>query len=249
LSRTRRGVSCPFDPYTLFLTLPAVLYGSNTYNFTVHGKALWPKSLRSPFVFGPLGHRDRLPLLRNLRSIHIHVIPDIDSHWAVKRQRSRLEYLVEILKEHADDSDQKSLLKDLKVNFQLVSPDTLRTIMHHGSRRVASPGVPKDAGKFMFGLESLASLRGIQDVEITGLPEWYTKCLQLAMQGKGGDVEETDWPLLEVRRRTNTRSTQWKKVLASTRKWHQPTLNWKEFADRNGIVTPPDIEKFWAVES
>jgi hypothetical protein len=37
-----------------------------------------------------------------------------------KCQRSRLEYLVEVLNEHTDDSDQKSPLDDLKVDFQFV---------------------------------------------------------------------------------------------------------------------------------
>jgi hypothetical protein len=232
----------------LVLILPAVLYGSNTYNFTVHGNTIWPKSLRSPFVFGPLGHPDRLPLLRNLRSIRIGVIPDVDSHWAVKRQRSRLEYLVEILKEHADDADQKSLLQDLKVDFQLVSPGTTERSLRKALGLVVEPSIPDNAENFMFSLESLASLRSIKDVEITGLPEWYTQCLRLAIQGKGGDVKATDWPLVEVRRRANGKSMQWKKVLISIRKWHQPTLDWNEFAERNSITTPADIGKFWAAD-
>ncbi|KAI4941033.1 hypothetical protein J4E91_011026 [Alternaria rosae] len=228
----------------------SILYGSNTYNLTVHGNAMWPKSLRSPFIFGPFGHPARLPLLRNLRSIHIDVIPDVDSHWAVKRQRSRLEYLVEILKEHADDSDQKSLLQNLKVDFQLVSPDKAERRLRDRPTwpRVVKPGVPEDVGKFTFGLESLASLRGITDVEINGLPEWYAKCLQLAIQGKGGDIQETDWPLVELKRRANGKRRSSKRMLVSIRKWHQPTLDWKEFAERNGITTPADIDKFWADE-
>ncbi|KAI4632942.1 hypothetical protein J4E80_000302 [Alternaria sp. BMP 0032] len=229
----------------------SVMYGSNTYNFTVHGNSMWPKSLRSPFVFGPLGHPDRLPLLRNLRSIHIDVIPDVDSHWAVKRQRSRLEYLVEILKEHADDTDQKSLLQDLKVDFQLVSQDKMKRMLRDRPtwQQVVKPSIPEDTGKFMFGLESLASLRGIRDVEINGLPEWYTKCLQLAIRGKGGDIQETDWPLVEVKRRANGKRRSSKKLFVSIRKWHQPTLDWKEFAERNDITTPADIGKFWADET
>ena len=82
--------------------------------------------MRSPYIFGAFGHPHRLALLRNLRRICIHVAPDIDSHWAVKRQRARLEYLVEILKEHADENNQKSLLQDLSVDFSLVSAETKR---------------------------------------------------------------------------------------------------------------------------
>jgi hypothetical protein len=154
-----------------------------------------------------------------------------------------LQYLVEILKEHADDSNQKSLLEDLKVDFRLVSQKTVDTAGY-----AAYPRLPKDTEKFMFGLESLAYLRGIKDVEITGLPEWYTKCLQLSIQGRGGDVEKTDWPLVESRRRANANRTQWKKQLVSTRKWHQPTLDWKEFAERNEITTPANIDKLCAAD-
>jgi hypothetical protein len=186
-------------------------------------------------------------LLRNLRRIHIEVVPDINSHWAVKRQRSRLEYLVEILKEYADDSDQKSLLEALKVDFQLTSQKPAQSACGKTVRGTINSCVPKDTEKFMFGLESLAYLRGIKDVEITGLPEWYTKCLQLSIQGRGGGVEKIDWPLVGSRRRGKGNSTQWKKYLVSTRKWHQPTLNWKEFAERNKITTSVDIEDFYAV--
>ncbi|KAI4705213.1 hypothetical protein J4E81_000093 [Alternaria sp. BMP 2799] len=187
----------------------------------------------------------------NETNIHIDVIPDVDSHWAVKRQRSRLEYLVEILKEHADDTDQKSLLQDLKVDFQLVSQDKMKRMLRNRPtwQQVVKPSIPEDTGKFMFGLESLASLRGIRDVEINGLPEWYTKCLQLAIRGKGGDIQETDWPLVEVKRRANGKRRSSKKLFVSIRKWHQPTLDWKEFAERNGITTPADIGKFWADET
>jgi hypothetical protein len=155
---------------------------------------------------------------------------------------------VEILKEHAEDGDQKSLLEDLKVDFQFVPPKTAQPTYRNTADHAADPRIPTDTEKFMFGLESLSSLRGIKDVKITGLPEWYTKCLQLSIQGKGGDVEETDWPLVGTRRRIKANSTQWKKQQVSTRKWHQPTLNWKEFAERNGVSIPDDIDKFWAAE-
>lgn len=217
----------------------------NTYSFTVHGQALWPTSMRSPYIFGAFGHPHRLALLRNLRRISIHVAPDIDSHWAVKRQRARLDYLVEILKEHADDHNQKSLLQDLSVHFSLIS-----TQFGRGPRRPHTwicVKLPLQAEKFMFGLESLAALRGIKDVRITGLPEWYARCLQLCIQGKGGQVQETDWPLMRVKRRVRTRSgrkqTYW--VTVTLRKWYQPMLNWIEFAGRNDIPVPDDIGKFW----
>jgi hypothetical protein len=227
---------------------PAVLYGMNTYKFTVHGWPLWPKSMRSPHIFGSLGHPLRLSLLRNLRHIHIDVVPEIDSHWAVKRQRARLEYLVEILKEHADDDNQKSLLQDLKVDFRPACDDRRAQRRHFRRLYRQFHAPPRSAEKFMFGLESLASLRGIKDVQITGLPEWYAKCMQLCIQGKGGQVQETDWPRVQVKRRRGGSSTRKKTQWVTLRKWYQPMLNWKEFAQRNDIAVPDDIDRFWEAE-
>lgn len=101
----------------------------------------------------------------------------------------------------------------------------------------------------MFGLESLVSLHGIKDVEITGVPDWYATCLQLAIRGKGGEVEETEWPLVRVKKSRTTWCKKSKMVWVSTRKWYQPVFNWKEFAERNGVQVPEDVEKYWvAVE-
>jgi hypothetical protein len=228
----------------------AVLYGSNTYEFTINGSAHFPQSLASPLIFGPFGNSEgaRLYLLRNLRSIHINFVLDVDSHWAVKRQRSRLEYFVDILKQHSDDEDRKSLLQELYVDVRIPGEP------HHHARRFTSSGyeilVPVESEKFIFGLESLATLRGIKDVKFTGVPEWYAQCMQLAIQGKGGDVLETEWPLVEVKRTktSNAWTKKTKKSWVTTRKWHQPTLNWKEFAERNKVDIPDDIDKFWGAD-
>lgn len=220
----------------------------NTYTFVVHGRQLWPYSLRNPHIFGAFGYPHRLSLLRNLRRIYIAVTPDVHSHWAVKRQRARLEYLVEILKEHADDDNQKSLLQDLTVDFRPTSIGigrNLRFALPPGGHALRDT---RDAEKFMFGLESLVALRGIKDVRVTGLPEWYARCLQLCIQGKGGQVEETDWPLIQVKRRVSRLSRGRKMHWITLRKWHQPMLNWIEFAERNEIPVPGDISKFWEAE-
>ncbi|EMD88205.1 hypothetical protein COCC4DRAFT_33538 [Bipolaris maydis ATCC 48331] len=47
------------------------------------------------------------------------LVADTDSYWAVKRQRARLQYLVQILKEHADDQGKGSLLQHLTLDFRL----------------------------------------------------------------------------------------------------------------------------------
>ncbi|KAH7064075.1 hypothetical protein BKA63DRAFT_572509 [Paraphoma chrysanthemicola] len=229
----------------------AVLYGSNTYNFTINGVAHHPISMSSPLIFGPFSNDNgiRLPLLRNLRSIHIEVLLDDNSHWSVKRQRARLDYFVAVLKEHSDDDNRKSLLQELRVDVRIPTMDGL-AYRQPGFRISLQHLVqaPKTPDKFMFGLESLATLRGIKDVKITGVAEWYAQCLQVCIQGKGGDVLETDWPLVEVKRSKLRWSKRSKKMWVSTRKWYQPTLNWKEFAERNGIEVPDDVDKFWMAE-
>lgn len=207
--------------------------------------------MRTPDIFGPFGDADwrlhsplgelfRLPLLRNVRSIEIKILRDNFTHWAVKRHRSHLEYFVETLKEHNDDDNRKSLLEDLKITITDIAQAPRVNPVRPTVRPV--PTMPSYE-KFMFGLESLSALRGIKRVELQGLPVWYAKCLQLCIQGKGGEVKETDWPLIEVKC-TNSKSIKW--VWKSIRKWHQPLFNWKEYAERNGIELPDDVDKFWA---
>ena len=227
----------------------AVLYGSNKYLFTINGSAHYPVSLASPLIFGPFGDGNGiwLPNLRNLRSIHIEVVLDVTDRWAVKRQRARLEYFVKILKQHSDDEDRKSLLEELTIEVQVPVPQANSYIPMYETNTN-----PKDAEQCMFGLESLASLRGIKKVTIMGVTDWYAQCLQLCIQGKGGEVLETDWPLVQVKRTMNTTQNRWTKktktVWVTTRKWYHPTLNWKEFAERNNIEIPADIDKFWGTE-
>jgi hypothetical protein len=219
------------------LTYTAVLYGSNTYHFTISSTAHHPVSLRSPQIFGPFGEQDRLPLLRNLRSIYIEVILNDNSHWGVKRQRARLEYFIEILKQNADDDNKKSLLQELKVTMS----DRVTKTWHN---RCSRPPHQLDKEKYIFGLESLVGLRGIKDVEVTGVPDWYAQCLQLCVEGKGGEVKETDWPKVQAKK-----GKAWSKKLVSTRQWWQPMLNWKEFAEQNRVECPKDIEKYWMDEA
>ncbi|RMZ73343.1 hypothetical protein GMOD_00007846 [Pyrenophora seminiperda CCB06] len=217
----------------------SVLYGQNIFKFTLDGNALQPRSLRSPAIFGLLGKTEAsLALLRNLRRVHIHLLAT-DVHWSVKRQRSRLAYFVEIIKEHADNANKKSLLEELTVTFALT-----------GGRHDDDDDDPLRAvEKSMFALESLVPLRGIRTVQISGsgLPEWYIKCLQLAMQGESGEVEKSEWPLVR-RRRRRAYNSRYRILMATSRMWYHPMLNWKVFAERNGVALPDDIDRLWAIE-
>jgi hypothetical protein len=115
-----------------------------------------------------------------MRSIHIHVVLDANSHWATKRHRARLEYFVEILKEHADNEKSRSLLQKLIVECG----NAKAKFRSHCDWTIRLPA-PEDIEQFMFGLESLATLRGIRDVKVTGVSPWFAECLQLCIQGKG----------------------------------------------------------------
>ena len=152
-----------------------------------------------------------------------------------------MEYFVEILKEHGDDDNRKSLLVELKVSVRLGKPQG------GGGRGTPRLIPPKDSEKFMFSLESLASLQGIKDVEIEGVPEWFAKCLQLRIQGKGGEIETVDWPPLQFKQRKGHKRKA-KEGWRTSRKWYQPMLNWKQYAECNHIAIPADIDKYWKVE-
>lgn len=226
-----------------------MLYGSNTYEFPITSNSHFPISLQSPQIFGPFGTAEHLPLLRELRSIHLEVSISDVTHWVVLRQRARLEYFISVLKEHADDAEQKSLLQKLTVHLGPISRPPIFA-------RCGGPHRPLPTSatidRYMFGLESLAELKGITDVEVTGVPDWYAKCLELCVQGKGEDVERTEWP--EVSKKI-VKKTAWGSVkrskgvqMVSTRKWWQPVLNWVEFAERNGVECPADVGRYWADE-
>ncbi|OAL47871.1 hypothetical protein IQ07DRAFT_646084 [Pyrenochaeta sp. DS3sAY3a] len=226
----------------------AMLYGSNTFGFVVDARAHARQSMTTPDIFGPFGDGDtkyfphqgnlfRLPLLRNLRSIEIKLVLNDPSHWGVKRERSRLQYFVDVLKEHMDDDAHKSLLTDLKVT--ITETTFARTAFE---RRRPS----RFLTQFRFGLESLTALRGIKYVRVDGVPDWYAQGLQLVIQGKGGELKETEWPLVRVKRVTVKR-TRWVEVCS--RKWYQPVFDWREYARRNAIELPEDIDRFWEEET
>ncbi|KAF2264095.1 hypothetical protein CC78DRAFT_533535 [Lojkania enalia] len=216
----------------------AILYGENTFQFCVDGLSHSPKSLQSPQIFGPLGRDISLPLLRNLRSIEIVVSISTPGHWATKRHRSRLELFVNVLKAHADDENQKSLLKHLKVRFDGRS----KSRGANGSTKFWYGPEFRNKHEYIFGLESLAALRGIEEVEVDGLPDWYARCLELCINGTGGDILPLDYPDILVKRKVDSKvqggRPRFKKAWQTTRVWYQPTLNWEEFATRNGVELP-----------
>jgi hypothetical protein len=201
--------------------------------------------MKSPHIFGPFGEHDKLPLLRNLRSIQIDMCLNDNTHWGVKRQRARLEYFVSVLKDHSDDEHKKSLLQELSVTMSHLHR-SVRQARYH-PRPPASRRITEEM--YMFSLESLTTLRGIKHVDIKGVPQWYAKCLELCIQGKGGEVQETKWPMVQIKRKKKNMWQRGKTAWVTSRQWYQPTLDWKEFAQRNGVEVPTDVDKYWAVRS
>lgn len=230
----------------------AILYGSNTFEFQITSNPHFPISLQSPQIFGPFGTPEHLPLLRELRSIHLEVSISDTTHWIVKRQRARLEYFISVLKEHSDDADKKSLLEKLTVHLGPVQ-------RRQTFSRCSMPHVPhitrSTLDNYMFGLDSLAELRGIVEIRVTGVPEWYARCLELCIRGEGGEVQRTEWPVVEKKKKKKAKKTARGQVkrskgakMISTRRWWQPVMNWMEFAEKNGLEMPVDVGEYWMIE-
>ena len=59
-----------------------------------------------------------------------------------------------------------------------------------------------------------------------------------------GQVEKSDWSLVQVKRRVNGLSRGKKMHWITLHKWHRTILNWFEFAERNEIPVPDDVRKF-----
>ncbi|KAF2105796.1 hypothetical protein BDV96DRAFT_655270 [Lophiotrema nucula] len=216
-----------------------LLFSKNTFRFHVDGLAHHPTSLKSPEIFGAFGRPDRFHLLREIKDLEIDVNASTTGHWVTKRHRERLEYFVDMLREHAGDENQQSLLTNLTIRF-----DARRK---NRSVYATSRGQPYTYGtevstksQYMYGLESLAALRGIEKVVVEGLPPWYSRSLERCITGQGGDISPVNYPL-EIKKRKITSPSGYNRYemnAVTTRKWTQPFLNWHEFATRNGIELP-----------
>jgi hypothetical protein len=106
-------------------------------------------SLSDPQIFGPLGQPNRLHLLHKLRNIRVVMPLDEAGDWAVKRHRVRLAYLVRTLKEHANDANNKSLLKRLHVCVQVLSSNEANSLRLNSEERCCI----RNARNYMFALE------------------------------------------------------------------------------------------------
>jgi hypothetical protein len=146
-------------------------------------------------VFGPLRLANSLRLLRR---IELEVKLDTSRpnlYWPMKKQRASLQHFVKVIKQQTDDDSKKSLLKKLSVKICAEDPWTRRHLRIMGD----DPRLYEDP--VMFAAEELLPLRGIENVEITGVPAWYAECLQCCIQGREEDVNKHDYP--QVKKRVN----------------------------------------------
>ncbi|KAF1926445.1 uncharacterized protein M421DRAFT_216636 [Didymella exigua CBS 183.55] len=228
----------------------AVFFAGNRFAFTISIRPHTPIYFKSPRIFGPLGLPHRLHLLRDLR--HINLLVDIDdrashsrpSPHAVVRHRARLEHFVEILRKHAEDSSKKSLLKSLHMRLSTTGLEYQRLV----TGRLIQPSDETKrrlVGHHVFALEGLVAFEGIDEEEVTGLPKWFCRCLEPHMVDRGGQVEELIWPVKIVKKRHDN-GYRVQKVEISTRKYWQPTLNWREFSRRDSIELPEDIDEYFS---
>lgn len=109
---------------------------------------------------------------------------------------------------------------------------------------------PSEFGNYgvsgMFVLEPLAGLKRIESVQVTGTNPWLRSCLEICIKGEGGELEKIDWLVKKTRRkvRKGRYGSEWRYREESTRRYYQPTLDWRAFALRNEIPYDPEAYDF-----
>jgi hypothetical protein len=183
-------------------------------------------------LFGPLEQPNHTGILRELQSVELQFGNPICSISGANRERDHLQHFVDAFNDRAEDPGQQSALHTLKVRISEYITVVLGT----------------DLGE-NFTLEVLSGLkRQLKKVTVEGPPSWFAQCLVLHLTGRGGPpVSKLSWPTKIKRRKiTHVPSKQkWKFKRVSTRKDWQPTLDWREYALRNGIELPDDIDRYF----
>ena len=91
----------------------------------------------------------------------------------------------------------------------------------------------------MFSLESLAHITGILSASIDGVTAWFAQCLEMRICGEGGEFKPLNWPKKTTKRKDEDGNI---KRVPKRESW-QPLLDWKNFAQRNGIAFPKNAER------
>jgi hypothetical protein len=174
--------------------------------------------------------------------------------WWGGQVAGKARYFVSILQQHSSDATKNSLLHDLTINFLHgpTLPLQSRPLPRYPHTDPAPFPLPpleqEEIEKFMFTLESLVALTHIKLVSVTGVPDWFAKCLERCIEGKT-EVKETDWPMVKIKRGKTTWCRKNKTVWVSGRKWWQPVYDWREVAEREEVeVSGGGFERFWMAE-
>ncbi|KAF2995115.1 hypothetical protein E8E13_004224 [Curvularia kusanoi] len=195
----------------------AVFFSGNVFRFHTDAEP----QLKPSQIFGPLEQRYQKNVLRELQRMQIVLRSTCDSFERVRRRRSQLQHVVNMLGDHGENTV-KALLRSLEVRDPQPRP-------------IQSGEIDKS----MFALEVLSGLKGLTEVKFEGIPSWFSECLVLQLTSRGGpSVSVLSWP-------TTMKKHKKKQKLVTSRAYWQPTLDWKEYAIRNGIELPADVDIYF----
>ncbi|KAI8931183.1 hypothetical protein NX059_011534 [Plenodomus lindquistii] len=220
--------------YTCLLRLKRFAKDARAVFFTNNEICITIANFGPSTIFGPFAvDTHNTHAIREIRNLRILFHLSRDDGGVYRSLRSRLRSLVSELARHAEDKDNMSLLKRLRVgvegywtplthvichgeNLTRRSYSGRVTLMHLTKYRQVNDPDPISMGHQMFVLEVLLQLRPalkIKDVKISGVLGSFARCLEMCLRGEGGELSRIE----------------------STRSWGQPIFDWRVFAARNGI--------------
>ena len=166
-----------------------------------------------------------------------------------------MQQIVTQLTLHAEDKDQKSLLKKLEISVAVDGLDLVDVkevgledvddgrLGYLGAMDMAgfmkrapetNPYVPHS----MFALEPLVGLFPgvvVESVRVRGVPGWFARCVELCVRGQGGELVELDWEYDVVMRQVGVGVARKHRVGVTRKMWMQPVYDWRRCAEENRI--------------
>ena len=199
------------------------------------------------------------------RRLNVHTLRDIENLRIIlnigsgdstaapcNRLRARLQQIITQLTLHAEDKDQKSLLKKLNVSVAVDGLDLVdvkkiglenKELRYLDAIEMArflelTPEPKPYLPHFMFALEPLVGLFPgvvVECVRVRGVPSWCARCLELCVRGQGGELVELDWGYDVVMRQVGVGVARKRRVSVTRKMWMQPVYDWRRYAEENGI--------------
>lgn len=197
--------------------------------------------------FGPLPPH----VLRDIKTIRLVLEKDVHSY-LYKRldvHENFLRRFVMAINENSEDACRRSLLKQFDIEFKTTAGkrdykygfNTTELNELGDSHWIDSQN--QTAAACMYTLEVLTELPKIEKVGITGTPAWFAECLALCIRGKGGQVLPLRWQKQRMKNKNGVPRYR------SMRPETAPSLDWAEFAERNGIELPDRMVAFFQKHS